>query len=67
MKGAAIDREVSKCQDFFIIMQTDYIITTNLKPSVSRAKLTYAIKTINSIIRPLKTLNYIGYKMNQVS
>jgi len=43
----------------FIIMQTDYIITTNLKPSVSRAKLTYAIKTINSIIRPLKTLNYI--------
>ena len=48
-------------------MQTDYIITTKLKPSVSRAKLAYAIKTINCIIRLLKTLNYIGYKMNQTS
>lgn len=45
MRGAAIDREVSECQDFFIIMQTDYIITTNHISSVSRAKLHYTIKT----------------------
>ena len=71
MKGASIDREVSKCQNFFIIiiMQTDYIIPTNLKPSVhvSMAKLAYAVQTINSIIRPLEILNYNGYKVNQVS
>lgn len=68
MQGAAIDREVSKCQDFFYYYANGlYISTTNLIPSVSRAKLAYTIKTIPSIIRPPKTLNYIGYKMNQVS
>lgn len=52
---------------FIVIMQTEYFITTKLKPSVSRATLAYAIKTVTSIIRSIKTLNYSGYKMNQVS
>lgn len=43
-------------------MQTDYFITTNLKPSVSRATLAYAIKTITSIIRPIKTLIIVVIK-----